>query len=265
MENAYRPSDLVFNGDRVTRFGFYSKVFLYFGLGILLTAGTTILMSVIFNSIWPMYTLDGKEIVQNATSAMTYYVLTTVSSILLIALSLIITFTSLRGRGSIKIPYILYSICMGIMLSTISFYISNMYIIGLALFVTAVLFLSMCAIGYITHQKINIFARVAIALLICVGILCLINFVILPFALFGGNYELANAYMWIYWIVEIGLLALFLIYTVIDMARIRRVAENGGGDENLALFFAMNLYLDFINIFIYVLRFLIVSVANKDN
>ena len=49
------------------------------------------------------------------------------------------------------------------------------------------------------------------------------------------------------------------------MARIRRVAENGGGDENLALFFAMNLYLDFINIFIYVLRFLIVSVANKDN
>ena len=71
--------------------------------------------------------------------------------------------------------------------------------------------------------------------------------------------------MWIYWIVEIGLLALFLIYTVIDMARIRRVAENGGGDENLALFFAMNLYLDFINIFIYVLRFLIVLVSNKDN
>ena len=154
---------------------------------------------------------------------------------------------------------------MGILLSSISFYISNLYIIGLALFVTSVLFLSMCGIGFISHQKINIAFRVVISLLICVGVLCLVNFVILPFAIFGGNYEAASAYMWIYWIIEIVMLVVFLLYTAIDMARIRHAAENGGGNDNLALFFALNLYLDFINIFMYVLRFLIIALSNKDN
>lgn len=265
MENAYRPSNSVFESDKVTKLNFYSKVFLYFGLGILLTAATCILLSVIFNSIWPMYYLDGTQVVQNTTAAMTYYILTAVSGVVLLALTFVITITTFRGRGSIKIPYILYSICMGVLLSTISFYISNLYIIGLALAVTSVLFLAMCAIGYITHQKINIFFRVLISLLICVGILCLVNFVLLPIALFGGNYEVASAYMRIYWVIEIVMLVVFLLYTAVDMARIRHAADNGYGSDNLALYYALNLYCDFINIFMYVVRFFIIAYANNKN
>ena len=244
---------------------FYSQIFLYFGLGILLTAVTCILVSVAFSQIWPMSIISDGIVYINEESMMAYTVMLIVSFIALFVLSLVITFKSLKNSGSLVVPYVLYSIVMGIMLSSVSFFVGDLYIIGEALLITALLFLGMCGVGYLTHNKLATWAKVMIGLSIFVVLFCLLNFVLIPFTIFGGNYVAFEASMWIYMLTEVIVFALFLVLTAFDMARIRKIAENGAGSKNIALYCALNLYCDFINLFIYVLRILILLVGSSRN
>ena len=68
----------------------------------------------------------------------------------------------------------------------------------------------------------------------------------------------------IYWISEFLFLAIFCLYIAIDMNRLKKYAENSLTIEtNLALFFAMNLYTDFINLFVRLLY--IFALARNNN
>ena len=49
---------------------------------------------------------------------------------------------------------------------------------------------------------------------------------------------------------------IFLGYTAYDMQKIKRMKESGGAEDNLAIIGAFELYLDFINLFIDLLRLL---------
>lgn len=252
--------------NKTSKSKFYTQIFLYFGLGILLTGVVSLLTSWIFGSIWPMSTIgDDGVIYIEETSMMAYSVLLVVSAIALLIVSFVITFKSLKGSGSILVPYILYSVIMGIMLSSLSFFIGDAYIIGCALLITAVLFVGMAGIGYLTHNKLATWTKVLLGFSIAVILLTLLNLVIIPFGLLGGNWALFEASIWLYLLVEVVMLVFILIMVAVDMARIRTIAEHGAGSKNLALYCALNLYSDFISLFIYILRFLLVIVASSRN
>lgn len=54
---------------------------------------------------------------------------------------------------------------------------------------------------------------------------------------------------------------------MIDFARIRNIADHGLANHtpNVSLFCAFTIYTDFIAIFTYVLRFVLIAMANRDN
>lgn len=242
---------------------FYVKTFLYFGLAILLTAFVSIIVSIVFSSIWPMSYINDGEIMLNVDTINIYLALLIVSAIVLFILSFVISFKTLKGTGSIFVPYILYSIVMGVMLSCLSFFVGDAYIIGAALGITALFFLGMCGLGYATHGKLAIWARVAIGLSFVIILLCLLNLIIIPFAIYGGNFAYYQANIMIYLITE-GVIILFtLVVTAIDMARIRTIAERGIGTNNLALYCALSLYNDFIALLLYVIRVLLVILGSS--
>ena len=265
MENYVdqNPASQIFESQS-TKSKFYTQIFLYFGLGILLTAISSLLLGFIFSSIWPMSTIIDGVIYLNQETIGIYTGILVVSMIALLIVSFVISFKSLRGSGSILVPYIVYSVLMGVVLSALAFFIGDTYIIGEALFITALLFLGMCGIGYVTHNKLATWAKITIGLSIALILLCLLNLIFIPFVFFGGNYSaFFDGYIWTYLITEGVVFLLFLVLTAFDMARIRTIAERGYGSKNIALYCALSLYTDFINLFIQVLRILLTIAASS--
>ena len=87
--------------------------------------------------------------------------------------------------------------------------------------------------------------------------------------------EVADSYLnWIWWVLEPFCLMLvytfifgiIFVITAIDINRVKKIAEMGGfsSDTNLAIYCAYTLYVDFINIFLRVLYYVMVSKSRKD-
>lgn len=248
--------DMSFLNDKVKKSSFYGKVFLYFGLGILVTSAVTIGLSLLFS------TLDYASIM------MFYSIFLVVSLIAMIIINFQIVTRLTRSNGkSILVPYIAYAVIYGVLFGCIAGLLQDPLVIGVSLGITALVFLGMCGIGYLTHNKINIFLKITSILTMVILLLALVNLVIFPFALFGGNYQLYFAQGGIYWLIEGIFFIVFLLYTIIDFARIRQIAEAGvhKGATNLTIYCAFTIYADFIVLFTYILRFVLIALANRDN
>lgn len=248
--------DMSFLDDKVKKSSFYSKVFLYFGLGILITSVVTMGLS------WLFSTLDYGSVM------MFYGIFLVVSLIAMIIINFQIVSRLTKSNGkSILVPYIAYAVIYGVLFGCIAGLLQDPLVIGISLGITALIFLGMCGIGYLTHNKMNTFLKVVSVLTITILLLSLVNLVILPFAIFGGNYDLYLANAGMYWLIEGIFFIVFLIYTIIDFARIRQIAEAGvhKGATNLTIYCAFTIYADFIAIFTYILRFVLIALANRDN
>lgn len=240
------------NANSLSNYKTYAKVFLYFGLALLITAVVSIGMATLFFNLL----INDPE-----TFATTAIITMVVSIIALFVLSFVINRFAYKTGSSLLIPYILYSVAMGALLSGIAFYVDSPYTLGLVFLFTAVVFILMALLGLIIKDKIGTLFTMLLGLVIGVGLMCLLNLVILPFALAGSeaSYE---AYKTFYWVGEILFLFIFMIYVAIDMYRLKKTVESGSViSTNLALYFATSLYTDFINLF---LRILYIVMALKD-
>lgn len=250
--------DSIFSQDKVKTSSFYTKVYLYFGLGLLVTAAVTTLLSFLFEFA---FVNDGQL---KESFGVFYLVMCLVSFFVLMGTNMMITTRVIRQNKSIMGPFILYSVIYGVFFATISVLIGGQYLLGIALGVTALIFLAMCGFGYLSHNKMNSLMKIVSTLVVAIGLLCLVNLVILPFAFFGGNYGAYFSGGMIYWIIEAVFFVVFLLYTAIDFARIRKIAESGCGTSNIALYCAYTIYTDFIAVFTYVLRFILMFAANNN-
>ena len=99
MENyvEQNPASKVFD-DQISKSKFYTQIFLYFGLGILLTAVVCVLVSWAFNSIWPISENINGSIVLNEETLRVYLGVLVASSLVLLVLSFVITFKSLMAK-----------------------------------------------------------------------------------------------------------------------------------------------------------------------
>lgn len=139
--------------------------------------------------------------------------------------------------------FILYSAMMGVTMSSI-FMVYTMSSIALVFFITAGMFLVMSLLGYFTRMDLTRLGSVLFMALIGVIIASLVNIFLKSEML--------------YWVVSYVAVVVFVGLTAYDTQKIKQMlAEYGEVDEmgqKLALFGALTLYLDFINLFLYLLR-----------
>ena len=168
-------------------------------------------------------------------------------ALMILQLGLVFYFSARLNRMSFSTAtavFILYSAITGLTFSSI-FVVFSMSSIATTFFITAGMFAAMALVGSFTKKDlsgIGKFALMALIGLIIAGIV---------------NMFLRNAMM-DFIVSGIGVLV-FAGLTAYDSQKIRQMlqmqSEINESTQKLALFGSLSLYLDFINIFLYLLRF----------
>lgn len=141
--------------------------------------------------------------------------------------------------------FILYSVLNGVTLSTI-FLIYTAGSIATTFFVTAGMFFVMSLVGYVTRMNLSKLGSVLMMLLVGLIIATVVN-------IFLGSEML-------YWVISYAGVVIFVGLTAYDTQKLKHLySEYGAADDmghKLALFGALTLYLDFVNLFLMLLRLL---------
>ena len=163
----------------------------------------------------------------------------------LVEIAVVLIFSLLFKKLSptaVTILFFTYAFINGFTLSVI-FVAYEMTSIVYAFAGTAVLFGVLSLIGYKTEKDISNWGTILTVALLVGVILTIIN-------IFVGNTALDIALDW-------AILFIFFGLTIYDMNKIRAMHEAGFcDDEKLYIYGAMELYLDFINVFLRILKFL---------
>ena len=143
-----------------------------------------------------------------------------------------------------RFMFYLYSVVNGILFSSLAFVfhpVSILYTLG----VTTVMFIVIAIYGYTTKEDLTKYSKFLMTGLITIIIISIINFFISAPAL--------------YWIGTILGVVIFSGLIAFDINRIKLIAYNIADNDNemvekMGIIGALNLYLDFINLFLYLLR-----------
>ncbi len=205
-----------------------SRTFLWMVLGLMITFATVIVC-------W--------------MSGFVFYVVHAHILILIATLVLSFTMTSRIERmsvGSAKAIFIAFSVLFGLTMSVYLLIFDLMSVIWTFL-ATALYFGVLAAYGHFTHTDLSSLRPILFS-----GLIFLVGYSILSLFIPGLN-ALDR-------IVSVIGIAVFLGYTAYDTQKIRSFYfyYSGYPDmlEKASVFSALNLYLDFLNLFVYLLRFL---------
>lgn len=201
----------------------YSKTFLWLCLGLLITFVTG------------FYVCTNENMIYNIFTTNAYWIIFLVEIVLVLALS----------AGIRKMPYwmvvasyALYSFVSGLTFASI-FLLFDLTSIILIFGVAALMFAAFGTIGYFTKINLSKISTILFMGLLTILIMSLIN-------LFVGNTIVD--------IIVCGLgILLFVGYIAYDMQKIKYLSEFID-ERKLPIYGAFQLYLDFVNLFIYLLR-----------
>jgi FtsH-binding integral membrane protein len=144
------------------------------------------------------------------------------------------------SSGMVTLLFFGYSMITGLTFSVI-FAAFELTTIAYALFATSAFFGILAYIGYKTDKDLSKFGTILMAALIVALILTLVNF-------FIGSDGLDIILDWV-------ILGIFAGLTAYDMNKVKMMSETYGYDqEKVAIYGAMQLYLDFINMFLRILE-----------
>ena len=204
------------------------KVFLYMILGIAISFGT---------GAYLLYFNQGL-----LSTLFNYYQFLVIAEL---AMVFSISFFINKISSSLaKILFLAYSLVNGVTLTVIGF-IYAPQIIFYAFMITLTIFVVTAIYGYTTQEDLSSYRRFFMIALISLIILSIIN------AFMGvGMLE---------WVITIGGVVIFTGLIAYDVNRIKFISyQLADGDneamEKMGIIGALNLYLDFINLFIYILR-----------
>lgn len=199
------------------------KVFGWMTAGLLVTFITAFVVA------------SNPNMIYKISSTSLYWILAIIEIILVIVLSARITKMS---PTTARIIFILYSFFTGLTLSTI-FVVYSLSSIIVVFLITAVLFAVLSLIGYLTKIDLSKLGTYLFMMLIGIIICAIAN-------IFIGNgvFEIV--------ICSISVLV-FLGFTAYDVKKIKQLSEQIDEDK-LAIYGALQLYLDFINLFLDLLR-----------
>ena len=149
------------------------------------------------------------------------------------------------SMSTATILFILYSVLMGVTMSSI-FMVYTMSSIASTFFITAGTFLAMSILGYTTRMDLSRIGSILIMALIGIIIASLVN-------IFMHSETL-------YWIISYAGVLIFVGLTAYDTQKIKDMLMQYGAADDMghkyALLGALTLYLDFVNLFLHLLRIL---------
>lgn len=205
-------------------FNLFPKVFLWMFMGLFATGIVS----------WFTYT---SGLVETLATNFGFQLVAIIEIVVVIVFSLF--FRKLPPIAA-SILFFIYAVVNGVSLSTI-FYVFELGSIVITFFASAAIFGITGFFGYVTKSDLSkVWPMLYVTLIIGV-IVSIIN-------LFIGNTMLDIIITWI-------LLFVFFGITAYDIQRIKKMSEMGyDTTEKLHIYGAMELYLDFINIFLKILR-----------
>ena len=163
--------------------------------------------------------------------------------IAMFAMAIIIPVRMMKMQsGTVLLLFLLFSALMGAWLAPI-FYAYNPYAIAKTFFITAGTFGAMSVYGYFTKTNLDKMGSFLMMALFGLIILCLVNIF-----LKSSSME---------WLISIVGVVIFIGLTAYDTQQVKRLAAANLEPQladKLATMGAMNLYLDFINLFLFLLR-----------
>ncbi len=177
-----------------------------------------------------------------------YYGLMIGSAIALFVMMIVVNFVVLRGRHSVLIPAIIYSVLMGVLLSSFTILI-DWRLLGTAFGITCGVFLLMTLIAVLSKGNLHPLLMVGIGLMIGAGVLALVNWLIQSDV--------------IMWIVSFVIFAAIMFITMFDIWNIKNICARGQMNSNISMYCAFTLYVDFINILIRVIIFLLAASGRR--
>ena len=192
-------------------------------------------LGILGSAIVAWYTYSSGLFMQLATKGSIYI-------ILIIELVVVLLFRFLFKKLppiAVGILYFIYSMVNGITLSTL-FYVYELNSIIFLFGISALIFAILGIIGYKTSANLTSWGPYITGFLIAGIIMSLANLFL--------NYSILDI------IIDWFILALFCGVTIYDLNKIKLLAsEVEASDEKIHIYCAMQLYLDFVNIFIRIL------------
>jgi hypothetical protein len=201
-----------------------SKTFIWMFIGLLVTFITG--YGVSFN----------ETMISNIFSNSIYIILSIIELLLVIFLSARVR---KMNKNTARIFFLLYSFISGLTFSSIFIYYNIFSIIYIFL-VAAIIFLIFGLIGYFTKLDLTKLGTYLLMALLALIVCSIINLFIK-----SSSFDLS--------LTVISIL-IFIGFTAYDVQKIKNLAYEGIDEDNLAIIGALNLYLDYINIFLSLLN-----------
>lgn len=169
-----------------------------------------------------------------------------VSLILYIPTLIWVQIAAIRNGKSMGFAFVLYSIIMGVLLSTFTAFI-DFYTIAVSFGITCLAFGIMALIAWGSKRNISTLAVIASGLISGALIIWLFYWIfsLLTLSAFSSIY--------VEMLISYAIFIAIILITIVDLNRVKVIAETDGAGKNVALLCAFNLYVDFIYIFIRVI------------
>lgn len=147
-----------------------------------------------------------------------------------------------------KIAFVVYSVVNGITLSSI-FFVYEIGLIYKAFIGSALMFGAMALYGHYTKADLSKFGSILVMGLVGVILMTIVNWVFSFFGMYSGTFDVILGYL---------TLAIFLGLTAWDIQKLNAMYNFAEGNEevvqSMAVYGALSLYLDFINLLLSLLR-----------
>lgn len=211
---------------------FISKVYGWMSCALVITAAV---------AMWAVSTPAVFNLIFPGTSMLPFYLLIAAEFGAVIYLSARIHKMSAETAG---VVFLLYSVLNGLTLSMV-FLVYTSSSIASTFLVTALTFGIMSAYGYMTKRDLTSIGNLAFMALIGLIIASVVN-------MFMQSEMM-------YWVITYAGVLIFVALTAYDTQKIKRMAAVDDDQEvakKKSIMGALTLYLDFVNLFLYLLRFL---------
>ena len=204
----------------------FSNVFKWMFIGLLVSFGTS------------LYVASNETMLMNIYSTGTYWIITIFELILVIALSALVNKLSYMSG---IVLYLLYCFTSGLTLSSIC-YVYDLTSVFYTFMATAIMFGLMALYGSKTNKDLTKLGTILLFALIPILLVSIIN-------IFIGN-EVIEI------IVSVIIILIFCGVTAYDIQKIKKLYELGYDEKKLGIIGALDLYLDFINIFLQLIKYI---------
>ena len=245
--------------DEVKSTSFLSKVFGRMTIWLLVTTIVSIGLGILFSWLLTRNPVDS-EAYQNTCYA--FFAVLGVSFVGVLVCSILMNIGTAFKKLNLKVIGTIYSVLMGVSLSTIVMFVP-WWIIAMAFGITTLIFGLMFVIAKTTKANLTPVGLVGRGLLggaflfmLIFGIIALINF-------FSNNPFLSWTMYWLYTGIDAVIFIAIILITMYEMWNVVKIAQKGEGSEDLATYMAFSLYVDFVYILIRVIYILLRIFGNK--